>query len=386
VASVDSKLSIAQSAAYVGENFAGPASEEVDRDARFPHEALGAMRETGLLACLVPAEFGGPGATMSDVAESVRILSGYCASTAMIYAMHQIQVACMMHHGNSSYFKDYLRDLVDTQPLLASATTEAGIGGDTRTSGCFVETSGDKFRLEKNAPVISYGQSADAVLVTARRTEDSAPNDQVLVLCDSRGLTLEPVGEWDTLGFRGTCSLGFHLVAEGDTEMILTDGFDVILRRTMLPVAHILWGHVWLGIATEAVGRARAFVRSEARKKPGVTPPAAVRLAEIVATLGQFRGLVRSAARHYDEVLGEPDALDSMAFAIEMNSVKISASTLVAEIVARTMTICGMAGYRQDSPYSLGRLLRDSHGAAVMVNNDRITGNNAQMLLVHKEL
>jgi len=44
-----------------------------------------------------------------------------------------------------------------------------------------------------------------------------------------------------------------------------------------------------------------------------------------------------------------------------------------------------MAGYRQDSPYSLGRLVRDAHGAAVMVNNDRILANNAQMLLVHKE-
>ena len=74
-----------------------------------------------------------------------------------------------------------------------------------------------------------------------------------------------------------------------------------------------------------------------------------------------------------------------MGFAIEMNTVKISASNLVAEIVARAMTICGMAGYRQDSPYTLGRLLRDSHGAAVMVNNDRILANNAQMLLVHKE-
>ena len=74
-----------------------------------------------------------------------------------------------------------------------------------------------------------------------------------------------------------------------------------------------------------------------------------------------------------------------MGFAIQMNALKISASTLVVEIVGRAMTICGMAGYREDSPFSLGRLLRDAHGAAVMVNNDRIIGNNAQMLLVHKD-
>ena len=44
-----------------------------------------------------------------------------------------------------------------------------------------------------------------------------------------------------------------------------------------------------------------------------------------------------------------------------------------------------MAGYRNDSPYSLGRLLRDAYGAALMVNNDRILKLNATMLLVHKE-
>ena len=53
--------------------------------------------------------------------------------------------------------------------------------------------------------------------------------------------------------------------------------------------------------------------------------------------------------------------------------------------MGKALLICGIAGYREDSPYSLGRLLRDAYGAAVMVNNDRIIANNAQMLLVHKE-
>jgi acyl-CoA dehydrogenase len=74
-----------------------------------------------------------------------------------------------------------------------------------------------------------------------------------------------------------------------------------------------------------------------------------------------------------------------MGFAIAMNSLKVSASELVVDIVTRAMLILGMAGYREDSPDSLGRILRDAHGAAIMVNNDRINGNTAQMLLVHKD-
>ena len=153
----------------------------------------------------------------------------------------------------------------------------------------------------------------------------------------------------------------------------------------MLPVSHILWSSVWLGLATAAADKAGRFVRAEARKKPGVMPPSALRLAELVAQLQRMEELVRGMARRYDEKCDDSDFLASMRFAITMNSLKVSSSTLVVDIVNRAMTICGMAGYREDSPYSLGRLLRDAHGAAVMINNDRINGNTAQMLLVYKE-
>ena len=53
----------------------------------------------------------------------------------------------------------------------------------------------------------------------------------------------------------------------------------------MLPVSHVLWTSLWLGLASDAVDRARAFVRAEARRTPGASP-CALRLAETVAELG----------------------------------------------------------------------------------------------------
>ena len=55
------------------------------------------------------------------------------------------------------------------------------------------------------------------------------------------------------------------------------------------------------------------------------------------------------------------------------------------DIVGRAMLICGISGYRNDSKFALGRHLRDAYGAALMVNNDRILGHNATMLLALKE-
>jgi acyl-CoA dehydrogenase len=373
-------------AARIGVEIAGPAAADVDRSARFPSEALEALRSESLLSVLVPTELGGLGCRVGDVADIVFELGKHCASTAMVYAMHQIQVASLVRHGRSVFFRDYLTDVVGRQLLLASATTEIGVGGDVRSSVCTVERDeAGGIRLEKMAPVISYGAYADGILATARRSPESPPNDQVLVLCRAPGLTLEPISGWDTLGFRGTCSLGYRLVAQGEADLILDDPYGDISSQTMLPVSHILWSSVWLGLATAATDKARHFVRTEARKKPGVTPPSALRLAELIVQLQRMEELVRGTAQRYDQMSDDTDALAGMGFAVAMNSLKVSTSTLVVDIVNRAMTICGMAGYREDSPHSLGRILRDAHGAAVMVNNDRINSNTAQMLLIYKD-
>jgi acyl-CoA dehydrogenase len=99
----------------------------------------------------------------------------------------------------------------------------------------------------------------------------------------------------------------------------------------------------------------------------------------------QFAELVHAAARRFEEHGDDPEVTSGLGFAIAMNSLKVSASTLVVDIVGKALLICGIAGYREDSPYRMGKLLRDSYGAALMVNNDRVLGNNAQLLLVHKD-
>jgi acyl-CoA dehydrogenase len=139
---------------------------------------------------------------------------------------------------------------------------------------------------------------------------------------------------------------------------------------------------VWLGIATAATSKARSYVQAAARRSPGVTPPGALRLAELAVVKQQFSSLARSAARTFDDA--DENVLGSIGFAIDMNTLKLAASELVIDVVGRAMVITGISGYREDSPYSVGRHLRDAHGAQVMINNDRILANNAQLMLVYR--
>lgn len=363
-----------------------PASHDVDAAARFPKESIDALRELQLLSAYVPEDLGGLGLGIVELGKICEALSQYCASTAMIFAMHQIQVGCIVHHGRgSAYFEKYLRELVANQWLVASATTELGVGGDLRSSICAVEVDGDRFRLVKKAPVISYGAFADQILVTSRRAPDSAASDQVATLVWRPGL--EPLSGWDTLGFRGTCSNGFELKAEGSTDQILPAPFDEVLSRTMHPFSHIVWSSLWLGIAADAVNRARAYVRAEARKNPQLPPASSLRLAEVDVILYGMRNNVHSTAADYARLLaaGDTEAFHGFGFATRTNNLKLASSTLIIDIVSKAMLICGINGYRNDSKFALGRHLRDAYGAALMVNNDRILGHNATMLLALRE-
>ena len=92
----------------------------------------------------------------------------------MIYAMHQIEVACLVRHGlPAPFFRRYLAELAEREWLIASATSEIGVGGDLRRSVCAVERDGARIRIRKQAPVISYGDEADDILLTARRDPDA---------------------------------------------------------------------------------------------------------------------------------------------------------------------------------------------------------------------
>jgi acyl-CoA dehydrogenase len=167
-------------------------------------------------------------------------------------------------------------------------------------------------------------------------------------------------------------------------QVIATPYADVS-AQTMLPTSHLVWSALWLGIATNAVSRARAFVRAAARKKPGAASPGAWRLAEASSLLQLMKSNVVASLRQYEAALGSEDALSALPFAVAMNNLKTGSSQMAVQVINHALLICGLAGYRNDSPFSVARHLRDAHSAALMVNNDRILANTANLLLALRD-
>src|SRR5215813_5161338 len=125
-------------------------AEEVDLKGRFPKAAIDAARDRKLLGAQIPVEFGGFGASIHDVTEMCYTLGRACSSAAMIFAMHQTKVACLVRHGGgSAYHEKLMRRVAAEQLLLASSTTEGNNGGNIRSSAAAVETQGTDITLNR---------------------------------------------------------------------------------------------------------------------------------------------------------------------------------------------------------------------------------------------
>ena len=357
---------------------AGRHAAEVDSVPRFPAEAFAAAKAQRLLGILVPAALGGDGAAVHEVADVCYRLGQACSSTAMIYAMHQVKVACLMRHGRGSEaIERLLRRLCAEQLLLASSTTEGRGGGNVRSSEAAVEHRDGRIHLERQATVISYGAQADGIVTTARRAADADSSDQVLIAFLKEDYTLTRLQGWNTLGMRGTCSEGYTLKASGSADQVLPEPYESIHQRTMVPCAHLFWGSVWAGIAAGAAARAQAFVRHAARHAGGQAPPGAPQLTQVLSQLRTLRGVLANSLRAYESRMDDPKALGALDFQSQITLTKVEVSELAVATVLTALRVCGLSGYRCDSEFSIERQLRDVLSSPLMINNDRILSSLA---------
>src|SRR5580700_723503 len=356
---------------------------DVDAASRFPAEACAALKEQRLLGVMVSRDLGGEGASIAEGADVCYQLGQACAPTGMIYAMHQIKVACVTRHmRDNPVLANTMRRLSAEQLLLASSTTEGQSGGNVRSSEAPVEHVDGGIQLERKASVISYGAYADGIVTTARRAADAAPSDQVLVAFLKSDYTLSRLQGWNTLGMRGTCSEGYTLKATGAPDQILPEPYESIHTQTMVPFAHLLWGSVWTGIAANATARAQAFIRHAMRQSNGQMPPGAPQYTKALASLRTLRGMLATSRRTYECSMNDPSVLTSLEFQSMITLTKVEASELAVSIVQCALRACGLSGYRTDGDFSIERHLRDVLSAPIMINNDRILANLAASSLM----
>ena len=101
-----------------------------------------------------------------------------------------------------------------------------------------------------------------------------------------------------------------------------------------------------------------------------------------------LRAEVRSALADFVAYSEEPqrESLTTLASVLRFNNLKLAASERAPRVCADVLEVIGIAAYKNDSPYGVGRQLRDALSARLMVANDRIHAVDAGLLMIAKEV
>jgi acyl-CoA dehydrogenase len=86
--------------------------------------------------------------------------------------------------------------------------------------------------------------------------------------------------------------------------------------------------------------------------------------------------------RSYEVIMSDEKAISALEFQAMITLTKVQASELAVTTVLSSLRACGLSGYRNDTEFTIGRLLRDVLSAPLMINNDRILTNLATTSLM----
>ena len=368
----------------------GPArrfASAVDRENRFPSEAVEALRDAGLLGLLVPKDAHGMGGSFADACQVAIVLGNECLSTALIWAMHSQQVAIIADHA-AAQWRDVLTDVGVRGALVASATSEPEKGGNLLLARAALQDRGDRIYVERPSPVVSYGNEADYVLATMRRGPAQPETDVCFVLL-GRG-DGRVTGGWDAMGVRGTRSVAMHFEADVPLDRVLRADFRHVVVSTAIPAAHLAWTSAWYGAARGALDRFVALLRNDAHaRRRFASDLFCTRLAETRLSLDLLESMLRRLIDLYEAMRAQPAAADAYADAtwtIALNGLKVAGSRISYTAVDALIEIAGLVrGYLRDESLGLERVFRDLRSATLMISNDHLLQTNAKHMLMHTE-
>jgi alkylation response protein AidB-like acyl-CoA dehydrogenase len=233
-----------------------PMAAEVDRDHRFPEEAIKAAAEAGLLGVLIPREYGGAGLDALAFVLCIEELAQACASTSVIVDVHtSVGSEPILLFGTEEQKRRWLPALASGELLGAFALTEPGSGSDAASLKTSALRKGDSYVLNGTKIFITNIGRAGLYVVFARSGSDerAAGVSAFLVPGDAPGLRIGQM--FNKMGLHGspTGELVLEDVVVPAANRLAPEGQGFTVAMRALDSGR-------LGISGQAIGIAQAAV------------------------------------------------------------------------------------------------------------------------------
>jgi alkylation response protein AidB-like acyl-CoA dehydrogenase len=328
----------------------------VDRDARFPQEAIAALADTGLLGLTIPETQGGLGDGPSEFLAATRRIAAVDPSAAMVYLMH----TCATQVSIAGGAPDGVVSGMAGRELSTLAFSEGGSRSHFWAPVSQVQGANGDARLAASKSFVTSARHADTYIASTRPSGAESPIESTLYLVPASASGIETTGPWIGLGLRGNASspMTFDTPLAETTQLGANGkGLDLMLG-VVLPWFQLGQGAVSLGIAEGALAAAVAHVTNARLEHLGQSladlPTVRARLGRAQTEVDAVGGFLADLARR----MASGDATAPVL------SAKAVANEMAIRVTSEAMQACGGAAMSPTLP--IERFFRDARAGSVM--------------------
>ena len=345
-----------------------PLAAEVDRDHRFPEEAIQAATDAGLMGVLIPREYGGAGLDALGFAICIEELARACAATAVIVDVHtSVGTEPILLFGDEEQKRKWLPQLATGELIGAFALTEPSSGSDAASLKMAARRSRGGYVLNGTKVFITNVGRAGLYVVFARTGSDDGAEGVTafLVPAGAEGLKVGQV--FDKMGLNGspTGELVLEDVVVPEENRLGREGQGFTIAMRALDSGRIGISGQALGIADAAVEEARDLMRERGHEQGDDFA-----LADMATRVESARLLAYRAAWLCSR--GKP-------FTREASMSKLHCTDTAMQVALDSLQIAGEYGAAQGSPFE--RHVRDSKALQIYEGS-----NQVQRVVIAREL
>lgn len=356
----------------LAETVVRPLAADVDRNHRFPVEAVAGARERGLLGVLIPSDYGGGGLDHVAFVTCIEELARACASTAVIVDVHaSVASEPLVLFGTEAQKRAWLPRLATGEALGAFALTEPGSGSDAAALETSARRVGAEWVLSGTKTFITNAGRAGLYIVFARSNDAPGARGVSAFLVPGDAPGVKPGRPFEKMGLNGSPT--GELVLEEvrvPADALLHDegrGFRVAMRA--LDSGRIGISGQALGIATAALQEAVACVGADG-PTAGDGQGARFVLADMQTSLTAARQLTYHAAAR---------CAAGLTFTRDAAMAKLFSTDTAMTIAGDAVDLAGVAGGTEHLPCE--RHFRDAKALQIYEGS-----NQVQRVVIAREM
>ncbi|MCF8586916.1 acyl-CoA dehydrogenase family protein [Gordonia liuliyuniae] len=341
-------------------------ADPIDRGETPPQEAYDLIRESGLLAAMIPIENGGLGLDFADYTRLLAELAAANGAIALGFNMHNVAIGSLFEAdvdalGSTGVaFRDWVIDqVVVGRTMFASAASEPATGARLRGISTVYRRDGDGYVLDGHKSFVSLSGVADHYVVTARPHDDDSDVEvsHFVVSAGDPGVSFST--EWAGTALRGTSTAQMFLAdtrIHADRLFLGVEGMSLFkaVRDPHWMAAGYLGAY--LGLSEAIVDFAAQRLGADERRRSQAAD--VQRLGAMTVALQATRALTTAAAR------GVVDRRSDQATNATVYAAKHHLGETAQSLAAQAVALVGSAAMAADQP--LQRLLREVQFCSIM--------------------